>query len=175
VKPHSWADWKNVLRAAIGLAACALVACDAEGSYELSWRFDDQAGPDQAAPASAGSCAARGVVSFQVVLDSDSGAQESFETLCGVGSVERKAPVGNWTATLTSLDAQGVAFPSVADGTPVAGRSAVFEISAGGPPVRVDVVVPATDSCRDRIDNDHNGAVDQGDPGCIAAGVEASL
>src|SRR5436309_914311 len=89
-------------------AACALATvvggCGSKGSYELSWRFTDQAAGE--AP-TARECGLRGVDGFSVAGSNDAGDNDVFKTPCGTLSVVRRVPAGHWLLLVVATDRTG--------------------------------------------------------------------
>jgi hypothetical protein len=141
----------------------ALAACGESGEYRLTWTFADQ---PVGAPFSARECGIHAVESFVVTAAQVDGSTDSFVAACGRGSVTRSVSPGTWTVSVLGVDAAQRGLGAMDDGKASRGSTEPFEVSEGGEPVLVHVVVTPRPSCTDGIDNDGDGAVDRDDADC---------
>lgn len=139
----------------ISLVAGGLLAagCGAEGSYRLTWAFEQVQEP----PASG--CGAHGVDAIRITGSNTEGDGEGVVALCSRGEIVRELPVGRWTLTVTQLDVRGadIDLQTLPE----------FAIEEDRVKDDLDVVILETRAqCDDDVDNDSDGRVDIADPEC---------
>ena len=95
-------------RSVLGLCAAALLAvggCSQNGSYRLSWIFQDQT--TKATESTATGCGRHYVDSIMATGVDDAGDAQQIVALCTSGWVTADAPPGTWQFSVQMLDSQG--------------------------------------------------------------------
>lgn len=98
---------------ALGLCATALLAvasCSHDGSYRLSWVFEDQA--TKATESTATGCGRHYVDSLMATGIDDGGDVQQIVAPCISGWMTASATPGTWSFSVQMLDAQGALLPS---------------------------------------------------------------
>src|SRR3954469_5528792 len=100
-------------RSVLGLCAAALlvsVGCSQDGSYRLSWIFQDSAtGPAESA---ATGCGRHYVDSIMATGVDDAGDAQQIVALCTSGWVTADCSPGTWSFSVQMLDSQGALIDS---------------------------------------------------------------
>lgn len=98
---------------ALGLCAAAVLAvtgCSQNGSYRLSWVFQDPV--TLALESSATGCGRHYVDSIMATGTDDAGDAQQIVALCIAGWVTADATPGTWSFAVQMLNAQGALIPS---------------------------------------------------------------
>jgi hypothetical protein len=121
----------------LGLCAAALLAlggCSQNGSYRLSWTFQDPA--TSAAESTATGCGRHYVDSIMATGIENGGDAQQIVALCISGWVTAEAPPGTWSFTVQMLDSQGALIDSA---MPDKMTTSAQPIAADGPQVPFSV------------------------------------
>lgn len=124
---------------ALGLCAAALLAvasCSQNGSYRLSWIFEDQT--TKATESTATGCGRYYVDSIMAAGIDDAGDAQQIVALCTAGWVTADATPGTWLFSVQMLDSQGALIKS----DPYAEMKTSAEpITADGPQTQFSVTL----------------------------------
>ena len=124
-------------RSVLGLCAVALLAvagCSQNGSYRLSWIFQDPA--TGAAESAATGCGRHYVDSIMATGIDDAGNAQQIVALCPSGWVTADASPGTWSFSVQMLDSQGALIDSA---MPDNMKTSAQPIAADGPQVQFSV------------------------------------
>ena len=127
--------WMN--RSVLGLCAAALLAvagCSQNGSYRLSWIFQDPA--TGAAESTATGCGRHYVDSIMATGVETGGDTQQMVALCTSGWMTAEASPGTWSFSVQMLDSQGALIDSA---MPDNMKTAAQAIVADGPQVQFSV------------------------------------
>jgi hypothetical protein len=116
---------------ALGLCAAAVLAvasCSHDGSYRLSWIFQDSA--TGAAESTSTGCGRHYVDSIMATGIDDAGDAQQLVALCTSGWVTADASPGTWSFSVQMLDSQGAVIPSA---MPDNMKTSAQAIAADGP------------------------------------------
>ncbi len=146
--------WKKSFGGARALrGGCAGVAsCSQNGSYRLSWVFEDQA--TATAESTATGCGRYYVDSIMATGIDDAGDAQQIVALCTAGWVTADATPGTWSFSVQMLNSQGAL---IASGMPDKMKTSPQAIAADGPQTQFSVVLMLAPACSDGIDNDGDG------------------
>lgn len=126
-------------RSVLWLCAAALLAvggCSQNGSYRLSWIFEDQT--TMATESTATGCGRHYVDSIMATGIENGGDAQQIVALCTSGWVTAEASPGTWSFSVQMLDSQGAVIPS--DPPPMTTMTTSAEpIVADGPPAQFSV------------------------------------
>ena len=123
-------------RSALGLCAAALLAlggCSQNGSYRLSWIFQD---PTGATESTATGCGRHYVDSIMATGIENGGDAQQIVALCTAGWMTAEASPGTWSFSVQMLDSQGALINSA---MPDNMKTTAQPIAAGGPQVQFSV------------------------------------
>jgi hypothetical protein len=126
---------------ALGLCAAAVLTaagCSQNGSYRLSWIFEDRA--TQATESTATGCGQHYVDSIWVTGTDQAGDAQQIVALCTSGWVTADAPPGTWSFSVQMLDSQGAV---IASDPPegVTMTTSPESIATDSPPTQLSVVL----------------------------------
>lgn len=127
--------WMN--RPVLGLCAAALLAlggCSQNGSYRLSWIFQDPA--TGTAESTATACGRHFVDSIMATGIENGGDAQQIVALCPSGWVTAEASPGTWSFSVQMLDSQGALIGSA---MPDNMKTSAQAIAADGPQVQFSV------------------------------------
>ena len=126
--------WMN--RRVLGLCAAAVLGvagCSQNGSYRLSWIFQDPAtGPESTATG----CGRHYVDSIMATGVDDAGDAQQILALCTAGWVTADASPGTWSFSVQMLNSQGTPIGSA---MPDNMKTSPQAIAADGPQVQFSV------------------------------------
>ena len=123
----------------LGLCAAALLAvasCSQNGSYRLSWIFEDQT--TKTTETSATGCGRYYVDSIMATGIDDAGDAQQIVALCTAGWVTADATPGTWSFSVQMLDSQGALIKS--DPT-VDMKTSAEPITSDGPQTQFSVTL----------------------------------
>ena len=124
-------------RSALGLCAVALLAlggCSQNGSYRLSWIFQDPT--TNTAESTATGCGRHYVDSIMATGIENGGDAQQIVALCTAGWVTAEASPGTWSFSVQMLDSQGALIDSA---MPDDMKTSAQTIAADGPQVQFSV------------------------------------
>ena len=124
-------------RSVLGLCGAALLAtagCSQNGSYRLSWIFQDPA--TGTAESTATGCGRHYVDSIMVTGVADGGDAQQVAALCTSGWMTADASPGTWSFSVQMLDSQGVLIDSA---MPDNMKTSAQVIAADGPQAQFSV------------------------------------
>jgi hypothetical protein len=127
--------WMN--RSVLGLCAAALLAsggCSQNGSYRLSWIFQDPT--TNTAESTATGCGRHYVDSIMATGIENGGDAQQIVALCTAGWVTADATPGTWAFSVQMLDAQGKLIDSA---NPDDMKTSAQPIVADGPQAQFSV------------------------------------
>jgi hypothetical protein len=127
--------WMN--RSVLGLCAVALLAvggCSQNGSYRLSWIFQDPT--TKSTESTATGCGRHYVDSIMATGIDDAGDAQQILALCTSGWVTAEATPGTWSFSVQMLDSQGAPIDSA---MPDDMKTSAQAIAADGPQVQFSV------------------------------------
>jgi hypothetical protein len=124
-------------RSVLGLCGAALLAvagCSQNGSYRLSWIFQDPA--TGTAESTATGCGRHYVDSIMATGVADGGDAQQIVALCTSGWVTADASPGTWSFSVQMLDSQGALIDSA---MPDNMKTSAQVIAADGPQAQFSV------------------------------------
>jgi len=164
---------------AVLAAALTLSACAEDPSFEARWRLGDPGdGSGELAVDSVRACTAVGLQAIRVTASQGELAIETRDLPCFTSAFTEPGGLiggphlaeGDYQLRFEGVLRSGKTICQAIDAEPCfVSRDAA--VRPGQPLVFDDLVIPRAPQCRDGVDNDGDGRVDGGDPGCLCSGV----
>lgn len=172
----------NAAHRSFAVAAAALTllsACAEDPSFEARWRLGDPGdGSGELTVDSVRACTAVGLESIRVTAIQAGLPVDARDLPCFASTFTEPAGLiggpeladGDYELRFEGVLRSGKTICEAIDAEPCfVSRDAA--VRKGQPLVFDDLVIPRAPQCRDGVDNDGDGRVDGGDPGCLCSGV----